>query len=131
GHTNGMKTALFDYVYVTGHGKHSATHHQSVVYFEPRDLNIPFFSLRPEHILHKVISAFGYQDIDFGNRPTFSSQYLLRGAEEQTIRNTFVDPLLAFYETNEGTCTDGGGNQLFIFRQGHRTPPHEVQSFID
>ena len=131
GHSNGIKAALFDYVYVTGHGKHRTTHHQSVVYFEPRDLNIPFFSLRPEHILHKLITAFGYQDIDFGNRPTFSSQCLLRGADEQAIRNTFSNELLAFYETNQGACTDGGGNQLFIFRQGHRTPPQEVQSFID
>lgn len=131
GHTNGVKAALFDYVYVTGSGKHQATHYQSVVYFEPRDLNIPFFSLRPEHFLHKLITAFGYQDIDFGNRPTFSSQYLLRGAEEQAIRNTFNDVLLAFYETNQGTCTDGGGNQVFIFRQGHRSPPDQVQTFIN
>ena len=131
GHTNGIKAALFDYVYVTGHGKHQACHYQSVVYFELRDLNLPFFSLRPEHFLHKVITAFGYQDIDFGNRPTFSSQFLLRGAEEQAIRNTLSNELLAFYETNQGACTDGGGNQLFIFRQGHRTSPQEARSFID
>jgi len=131
GHTNGMKAALFDYLYVTGHGKHRACHSQSVVYFEPRDLNIPFFSLRPEHFLHKVITAFGYQDIDFGNRPMFSSQFLLRGAEEQPIRNTFSNDLLAFYENNPEACTDGGGNQLFIFRQGHRPSPQEARSFID
>ncbi len=131
GHANGTKAALFDYVYVTGSGKHRATHYQSVVYFEPRSLNIPFFSLRPEHFLHKVITALGYQDIDFGNRPTFSGQFLLRGPEEQAIRNTFSNELLAFFETNEGACTDGGGNQLFIFRQGHRTPPQEAQAFID
>lgn len=131
GETNGVKAALFDYVYVTGSGKHRHTHHQSVVYFEPRHLNLPSFSLRPENFLHKMIAAFGYQDIDFGNRPTFSSQYLLRGSDELAIRNTFSDALLGFYETNPGTCTDGGGNQLFIFRQGFRTPPHEAQSFLD
>lgn len=131
GETNGVKAALFDYVYVTGHGKHRHTHHQSVAYFEPRHLSLPSFSLRPENFLHKMIAALGYQDIDFGNRPTFSSQYLLRGSDEQAIRNTFSDPLLSFYETNPGTCTDGGGNQLFIFRQGYRVPPHEAQSFIE
>ena len=131
GETNGVKAALFDYIYVTGHGKNQSTYSQSVVYFERRNLNIPFFSLRPEKFFHKVITTLGYQDIDFGNRPTFSSQYLLRGSEEQGIRNTFNDGILAFYETNPGTCTDGGGNQLFVFRQGFRTPPHEAQSFID
>lgn len=131
GETQGVKAALFDYIYVTGSGKSRQTHHQSVVYFEPRDLNVPFFSLRPENVFHKLIAVFGYQDIDFGNRPTFSSNYLLRGTDEQGIRNTFGDALLAFYETNPGISTDGGGNQLFIFRQGYRTPPHEAQSFIN
>ena len=131
GETNGVKAALFDYIYVTGSGKSRQTHYQSVVYFEPRHLNIPFFSLRPENALHKLIAMFGYQDIDFGNHPTFSSKYLLRGTDEQGIRNTFSDALLAFYETNPGLSTDGGGNQLFIFRQSYRTPPHEAQSFIN
>ena len=43
GETNGVKAALFDYIYTTGHGKHSQTHYQSVAYFEPHNLNIPFF----------------------------------------------------------------------------------------
>ena len=130
GETNGVKAALFDYIYVVGHGKHQQTHYQSVAYFEPRNLSVPNFSLRPENVLHKFISALGYQDIDFGNRPVFSSKYLLRGADELAIRNAFNDSLLAYYETNQGACTDGGGNQLFIFRQGYRTPPQEAQSFI-
>ena len=131
GETNGVKAALFDYIYTIGHGKHSHTHYQSVVYFEPPNLNIPFFSLRPENVLHKLISALGYQDIDFGHRPTFSKQYLLRGTDEQGIRNVFSDALLGFYEMSQGACTDGGGNQLFDFRPGLRTPPHEAQSFIN
>ena len=131
GETNGVKAALFDYIYVVGSGKNQHTYYQSVVYFEPSHLNLPFFSLRPENVLHKLIAAFGYQDIDFGNRPTFSSKYLLRGTDEQGIRNAFSDALLAFYETNQGASTDGGGNQLFIFRQGYRTPPPEAQSFIN
>ena len=131
GDTHGVKAALFDYIYTVGHGKNSQTHYQSVAYFEPRNLNIPSFSLRPERLMHKLITAFGYQDIDFGNRPTFSSQYLLRGADELAIRQTFNDGLLGYYEANPGMSTDGGGSQLFIFSQGYRTPPHEAQSFID
>ncbi|MBC8031060.1 MAG: hypothetical protein H7Z16_13180 [Pyrinomonadaceae bacterium] len=131
GETNGVKAAVFDYVYVTGGGKHQQTHYQSVVYFEPSNLNLPFFSLRPENFLHKFIAALGYQDIDFGNRPTFSSQYLLRGNDEAAIRNTFSDALLAFYETNPGISTDGGGNQIFIFRQGYSAPPDQIRALID
>ncbi|HKP45576.1 MAG TPA: hypothetical protein VJT50_03190 [Pyrinomonadaceae bacterium] len=131
GEIEGVKAALFDYQYVTGSGKNRATFNQSVVYFEPRDLNLPFFSLRPENVLHKFISALGYQDIDFGQRPLFSGQYLLRGSDEQAIRNTFNDAILSFYEANLGTSTDGGGNQLFIFRASKRTEPLQSQAFIN
>ena len=127
----GVKAALFDYIYTVGSGKHAHTYYQSVAYIEPRDLSIPYFSLRPENFMHKVMSKFGYQDIDFGNRPVFSNQYLLRGGEEPAIRATFEDRLLGSYEANPGLCTDGGGNQLFVFRQGYRVPPQEVQSFIE
>lgn len=131
GETNGVKAALFDYLYVTGHGKNRSSYSQSVVYFEPRNLSVPFFSLRPENFMHKFIAALGYQDIDFGNRPTFSSQYLLRGNDEPAIRNTFNDALLAFYEASPGISTDGGGNQIFIFRQGYTAPPDQIRAFID
>ena len=131
GHAQGIKSALFDYEYVTGSGKNQRIHYQSVVYFEPRDLTVPFFSLRPENFLHKFISALGYQDIDFGNRPDFSSQYLLRGKDEPAIRNAFNEALIAFYETNPGTSTDGGGNQLFVFREGYTVPPDQLRGFID
>ena len=131
GELEGTKTALFDYRYTVGHGKHQSTFNQSVVYFEPRNLNAPFFSLRPESTFHKIAAAFGYQDIDFGNRPTFSSKYLLRGADEPAVRSLFNDALLGFYEMNQGSSADGGGNQLFIFRLNHRTPPHEAQAFIN
>jgi carbonic anhydrase len=131
GEIDGVKAAVFDYHYVVGHGKHSSTFNQSVVYFEPRNLNLPPFSLRPEHTFHKIISAFGYQDIDFGNRPDFSNKYLLRGPDELAVRTIFSDALLGFYEMNEGTSTDAGGNQLFIFQQNSRPSPHETQAFLN
>jgi hypothetical protein len=130
GEASGTKAAVFDYVYVTGYGKNRQTYTQSVVYLEPRDLNLPYFSLRPESFVLKIFTAFGYQDIDFGQRPEFSRQYILRGQDEPAIRRMFNDGLLAFYESNPGTCTDGGGNQLLIFRGGHRFQPAEIQSYI-
>jgi hypothetical protein len=130
GEASGIKAAVFDYVYVTGYGKHRQTHYQSVVYLEPANLRVPYFSLRPEHFMHKIITAFGYQDIDFGQRPEFSKNYLLRGQDEQGIRQIFNDRLLSFYESYGGTCTDAGGNQLLLFRSGDRFAPHEIQSYV-
>src|ERR1051325_212303 len=131
GEIEGVKSALFDYRYVTGSGKNRQEHNQSVVYFEPRDLNVPFFSLRPENVFHKLATAFGYQDIDFGQRPLFSSKYLLRGADEPAIRNAFTETILSFSEANPETSPAGGGNHLFIFRAANRAEPHETQAFIN
>lgn len=128
GEANGIKAAVFDYVFVTGSGKHRQTHHQSVVYLEPGNSHLPYFSLRPEGFWTKIFQAFGYQDIDFGQRPEFSKQYLLRGQDELAIRQTFNDTLLSFFESYAGTCVDGGANQLFVFRASHRLQPHEIQS---
>ena len=130
GEASGIKAAVFDYVYVTGSGKSRQVHNQSVVYLEPGNLRVPYFSLRPENFLHKIITAFGYQDIDFGQRPEFSRSYLLRGQDEPAIRQVFNDRLLSFYEGYGGTCTDAGGNQLILFRAGYRFEPHEIQSYL-
>lgn len=130
GEASGIKAAVFDYVYVTGYGKNRQTHSQSIVYLEPTYLSLPYFSLRPENVLLKIFTAFGYQDIDFGQRPEFSRQYILRGQDEAAIRRTFNDGLLSFYETYPRTCTDGGGNQLFVYRGGYRFQPHEIQSYV-
>jgi len=130
GQASGIKTAVFDYVYITGSGRSTARHYQTVVYLEPANLALPYFSVRPEGLMSKVLSAFGYQDIDFGQRPEFSRQYILRGQDEPAIRQTFNDGVLSFYESYPGTCTDAGGNQLFLFRGGYEFPPQEIQSYV-
>jgi len=130
GEAGGIKAAVFDYSYVTGSGKNRHTQAQSVVYLEPAYLSIPYFSLRPETFVFKIFTAFGYQDIDFGQRPDFSKQYILRGPDEPAIRQTFNDGLLSFYENYPGTSTDGGGNQLFVYRGGYRFQPQEIQSYV-
>lgn len=131
GMVDGGRAAIFDYRYTVGHGKNSSTHQQSVIYFQSERLGLPFFSLRPEHFGHRLIGAFGYQDIDFANRPAFSKQYLLRGPDEQAIRHLFHDQLFAYYEANPKLSTDGGGNEIFFYRQNVRVEPQNVRAFLD
>src|SRR3954466_5596704 len=130
GDAQGVKAAVFDYIYVVGSGKNRHTYFQSVVYLEPANQNLPAFSLRPEGFMQKMMTTFGYQDIDFGQRPEFSRQFILRGPDESAIRQVFTDRLLSFYEGYTGTSTDAGGGQVFVFRSGYRFQPQEVQSFV-
>ena len=130
GQAQGVKAAVFDYVYVTGSGKSQQTHYQTVVYLEPLNVALPMFSLRPETLFHRMLSAFGYQDIDFGQRPEFSKQYILRGQNELAIRQAFNDRVLSFFESYAGTCVDANGNQLFIYRAGQRFQPPEIEGYV-
>lgn len=126
------RAAVFDYTYVTGSGKSRQTHYVTVAYFQSNKLRLPLFSLRPENVFHKMFGAFGYQDIDFANRPEFSKRYLLRGQDEQNIRNVFSERVLSFYETqHQRFSTDAGGDQLFIYQEGVRVSPENIRPLIE
>jgi carbonic anhydrase len=127
---DGVSTTVFDYVYTVG-VKRPTTFFQTVVLFEPEGQSFPEFVLRPEGAFDKMFSAFGYQDIDFDGRPEFSRQYILRGEDEPAIRRIFNDEMLSFYESNPGTFTDAGDNQLFVYRAHHRLAPEEIESYIE
>jgi hypothetical protein len=132
GTVDGGRAAVFDYTYVTGGGKNSQRHNLTVAYFQSNNLRLPIFSLSPENVFHKMFSALGYQDIDFGNRPEFSKRYLLRGPDEQNIRNVFSDRVISFYETqNQRFSTEAGGDQLFIYQDDVRVSPENIRSFIE
>lgn len=131
GEIDGGRAAVFDYYYVTGSGKNRSTHSQTVAYFQSRSLQLPLFSLRPENVFHKVFGAFGYQDIDFAQRPEFSKRYLLRGQDEQNIRRIFSDRVLAFYESNQRLSTDAGADQLFFYQENVTVRPENVRQFVE
>ena len=132
GTVDGGRAAVFDYTYVTGSGKDSRRHNLTVAYFQSNKLRLPFFSLSPESVFHKMFSAFGYQDIDFGNRPEFSRRYLLRGQDEQNIRNVFSERVLSFYETqNQHLNTEAGGDQLFIYQDDVQVSPENIRQFVE
>jgi hypothetical protein len=130
GELDGGRAAVFDYAYTVGHGKNSHRYNQTVAYFQSGNLSLPLFSLRPDNVFHKLFGAFGYQDIDFAQRPEFSKLYLLRGQDEAGIRRVFSDRLLAFYETNQPLSTDGGGDQLFFYQENVRVSPENLQQFV-
>ena len=126
-----LEISYFDYQYTTGGGQHSSTSRQTVICFRSESLRLSSFSLRPENIFHKIGSTFGYQDIDFDASPVFSSQYLLRGKDEQAIRRAFNAGVLAFYERHKGVCTEGEGDQLIYYRPAKRVKPEELSNFLD
>ena len=88
---------LFDYSYITGHGKNKRVRRQSVAAVESADLSLPEFHLRPERRLDAIGSLLGRQDIDFDDHPEFSSAFVLKSDVEQQTRDFFDQELLDFF----------------------------------
>lgn len=122
--------SVMDYSYVTGSGKSSTTHSQSVALFREGGRGLPDFELAPENIFHKIGAVFGYQDIDFPESDAFSSKYLLRGENEEAVRKTFNATTLAFLAEKPGWSVETKGGVIGLFRAERQCKPEEVPTFL-
>src|SRR5688572_8450080 len=68
----GGELVLFDHSFVSGSARERRTHHQTVAAFRFPGAAFPELEVAPETFLHKVVSAVGYQDLDFAEDPEFS-----------------------------------------------------------
>jgi hypothetical protein len=130
---------LFEYRYVTGHGKNAHRHRMTVAAFphlraaneQGGSVELPAFELSREHIFHKIGQAFGFQDIDFPEHPSFSKRYLLRAQNEAAVRRLFDPGLLDFFDKVPEINVEAGGKYLIVYRAGKRVKPAEALAFLD
>jgi hypothetical protein len=125
----GREAAILDYRYATGGGKSSHTYRHTIVVLPDGARFLPDFTLAPEHVLHRIAGAFGFQDIDFPAYLDFSKHYLLRGADEGAIRAAFSSQVLAFLEGKTGWHVQASGGRLAIFREGRYAEPEQFASY--
>jgi hypothetical protein len=123
--------AIFDYRYTVGGGKHQQTHDQTVISLQLQGRSLPAFSMRPEHVWHKLGSMMGYQDIDFDTNPVFSKQYLLRGPDDAAIRSVFTSRVLMFFESEPGLCVEADGRTLIVYRHSVRAKPEVLRESVE
>ena len=121
---------VFDYEYTTGRGRHATMHWHTIVAFDDLPLELPDFQVRPKELLHKIGTAFGYQDIDIENRPDFSSKYVLRGACEEAIRDLFDERRIASIEENGHIGVEGSGRVLIVYSPPFQVALRDFEQFI-
>jgi hypothetical protein len=122
---------VFDYDYKTGSGRHTHTHRQTVAAMRLDEFLLPQFELRPENVFHRIGAAFGYQDVDLDGYPEFSSRYLLRGPEADTVRRFFEGGPAEFLQDRARICIEGGQEWLVIYRAGRRTSAADLPRFLE
>jgi hypothetical protein len=124
---------IFDCKYQRTSGKNTYDYAQTVIYLEHEKLDLPYFSVEPQFfhptgLLRKITDSFGYQDIDFADRPQFSENYLLRGSDEKAIRSIFNNDVTSYIGATPGLCIDGGGHKLFVYETNVTLSPDGIQS---
>jgi hypothetical protein len=92
----------------------SETFCQTVLVFYDESLDLPGFSLRSEHLWHKLANFAGFEDINFDQFPIFSKKYRLLSNQESDVRELFQPNLIKFYENNM-VCTEAVGPYVLVF----------------
>ncbi len=133
GSSGGMEIVVFDYRYVTGSGKNSSSHNQTVAAFHLAGAAFPNFTLGPETFVHRIAEHFGFQDFDFEAHPEFSRRYVLRGTDEKAVRQLFGPALVDFFEAQGGEArwsVEGSGDWLLIFHAERLVKPAQLPEFL-
>ena len=106
----------------------------SYVYIDDRlisyETNIPDFTIAKEFLSDRIAERFGAQDIDFKEYPEFSRKYVLKGADEQAIRNLFQEPVVRFFEKHEGLYMEVHNNKILIHKN-KVLKPEELEYFLE
>ncbi len=126
----GEEIMFCDYRYTTGHGKQSRRHSLSILFLSLSG-PCPDLSMGPEGAFSKVTQAFGAKDIDFLTHPEFSGSFVLRGDDEDAIREHFDFDLLEFFEGWKGVSLEVCAGELAFYRFNKRCKPELLESFLE
>lgn len=119
-----------DFRFLTGHGKSTTTHQQTICSLESTHFQAPHCWLRPE--LKWFDNWFGGQDIDFDEDPAFSAAFMLKGADESAIRALFQPAVRQWFLERKGErlVFEANGHQL-VFHTGRCCEPTQTPQLMD
>ncbi len=122
---NDTNTYLFDYKYSIQAGNARKVVKQTIFLVLDRNMFLPIFAMKPEHLGHKIGAYFGWEDIDFETSPEFSDKYHLTGDDEGWIRDNFKDTVLSFFSKSSGWHVEAA-NHFMIFYAHNTLIPENI-----
>jgi hypothetical protein len=120
---------LFDYKYSVQMGNARKVIKQTIFLVLDRNMFLPVFAMKPEHLGHKIGSFFGWEDIDFEANPEFSEQYHLTGNDEDWIRDNFKDTVLSFFSKSSGWHVEAANHFMIFFAHNTQIPENILFDF--
>jgi len=130
GDSGDVTLQIFDYRYTTGSGKQTRHHLQTIASLKSSQLNIPSLTIHPEGFLSRIGNKMGFQDIDFDSHPTFSKMFVLKGDNEEAIRNFLTPTMLEYFEDHQGIFLEASGDTLFFYNSSRRIKTDEIKDLL-
>lgn len=92
---------------------------------------VPKFTLEQEGFFDRIKSYAGFDDIDFDNYPNFSEQFLLKGEDENSIREYFKPELIELIENNPNYHIENNGAMVLIYPFSKKIDLVEIRALLD
>lgn len=127
------QVALADYKYVTGGGKSSTTHRQTVCVVRYPGLHLPHFFVRRQVPLFDALGKmFGGQDLDFEEDPQFSKAYVLQSDEgDGEVRRYFNERARAhFLDLASKNVQVEGDGEVLLLHVGRQLKVEELDGLL-
>jgi carbonic anhydrase len=130
GEVGGVQVSVFDLEYVRGGADRPQGSEQTVVHVHAPRLDLPAFSVRPETVRHRLGDHVGGDDIDLDKDAKFSHAFLLRGADEDAVRDLFGARVRDVFHRHPGTSADAHGSDILFWRRGHVAATAEIPALV-
>ncbi len=133
GEADGVSVMICDVRSTKITGNTSMPSHQTghtVAILQGDQINLPFFTMHPANFVYNILRTLGKSSIDFPSHPEFSDIYVLKGEEENAVRNSFHDQAVAYFINHKGLSIEGRGSRLLYFSFGKLIKPEELNSFL-
>ena len=114
-------------------GNRSMPSHQTghtVAILQGNQIDLPFFTMHPANFVYNMLRTLGKKNIEFPSHPEFAHTYVLKGEDENAVRNSFHDQAVAYFINHKGLSIEGRRNRLLYFRFGKLLKPEELNSFL-
>ena len=105
-HEDNTIVAVFDYQFTSGRGEKSRIHRQTVFSFSSSNLQSSQLLPFDRKTFFTKSEIFSGLPTSISSHPTFSSQHLLKGADEQAIRGFFTPDRIQYLESQKGICVE-------------------------
>jgi hypothetical protein len=112
----GINLVLADISFKSGAQLTAHEHQMSALIIEFDGRPIPAFALEKEQLFDKLLGKAGWTDINFEAHPEFSDFYLLKGEDQEMIRQYFTEEIILFLESHKGYHIESNGQALLVYK---------------